>query len=288
MKRKCKTLKQVMEEEAIFCPCVCDAISLKVMESAGFHAGCVSGSAVAAGFCGLPDIGLVSLEDLVQVVERLTAISSIPLIVDIDTGFGSELSVYRTCERIAQAGAMAVHLEDQTFPKRCGHLNGKEIIPREDYFRKIRIAAAALKDTDCLLIARTDSYHIAGVEEAIYRNLGALENGADITFTEGTGTIADIEMLAKRVPGWKMFDMLVKGASPKISFEDLVDYGYRLVTAPALCSGGATMGVTWAAQSAVQNKSDVYNQTHGWTPGQLQKLVGLEQWNSLSKEYCNK
>ena len=286
MKRQYKTLKEVMTEEAVFCPCVYDCITMKIVEDTGFKAMCLSGSSVSAGFCGLPDIGLVSLEDLTEIVSRITAYAKIPMIVDIDTGFGNELNTIRTCERIAAAGAMAVHLEDQTFPKRCGHLQGKEVIPAKDYFRKIKAAARALEGTDCLLIARTDSYHTHGVKEAIYRNLGALDAGADITFTEGTGTIRDIEELAKAVPGWKMFDMLVKGASPKVTFEDLVDYGYRLVTAPAISTGGATVGIGEAAKSAAENKSDVYAVNNNWSVKKFREMMGLSMWQKYSEEYC--
>ena len=284
--RTCKTLREELNEGAVFSPCVYDCISAKIVEKAGFKAMCLSGSSVAASFCGVPDIGLVSFEDLLEIVNRITTYAKIPMIVDIDTGFGNELNTIRTCERVAAAGAMAVHLEDQTFPKRCGHLQGKEIIPAKDYFRKIKAAARALEGTDCLLIARTDSYHMCGVDEAIYRNLGALDNGAGITFTEGTGTIRDIEKLARAVPGWKMFDMLVKGASPKVTFEELVDYGYRLVTAPAISTGGATVGIGEAVRSAKEHNSDIYSVENNWTPAAMQELVDLPMWQEYSREFC--
>lgn len=286
MNKKCKTLRQVLTEGPVFSPCVYDCITMKIVEDTGFKAMCLSGSSVAASFCGVPDIGLVSLEDLLEIVNRITTYARIPMIVDIDTGFGNELNTIRTCERVAAAGAMAVHLEDQTFPKRCGHLQGKEIIPREDYFRKIRAAAKAFEGTDCLLIARTDSYHMMGIDEAIARNLGALDAGADITFTEGTGTIEDIEKLAKIVPGWKMFDMLVKGASPKVSLEDLIDYGYRLITAPAISTGGATVGISEAAASAKAHMDDRYALEKGWKLEDMHQKTNLAMWQALAREYC--
>ena len=215
----------------------------------------------------------------------MAAVSPLPMIVDIDTGFGTELNTFRTCERIAAAGAMAVHLEDQTFPKRCGHLGGKEIIPREDYFRKIKASSDALKGTDCMLIARTDSYHKFGVEEAIARNLGALEMGADITFTEGTGTIRDIERVGKEVPGWKMFDMLVKGASPKVPYEDLIAYGYRLITVPAISTGGATIGIGESTASAKEFKDDRYGVNNGWSIDHMRELMDMPMWRQREKDY---
>ena len=196
-----KGFLELMEKGTVVAPCVYDCVSAKMVEQAGFPAMCLSGGELAASLVGVPDIGLVTLDELVGVVERISSCTSIPMIVDIDTGFGNELNLIRTCKRIAQAGAKAVHLEDQTFPKRCGHLGGKEVIPRAEYISKIKAAHSVLKGTDCLLIARTDSYHIPGmgVEEAIRRNLESREAGADITFTEGTGSYEDIEKVAKVV-----------------------------------------------------------------------------------------
>ena len=183
------TLKQLLEKGPVLAPCVYDCLSAKITERAGFQAMCLSGGELAASYCGLPDIGLVSLQELTDAVGRISASCSLPMIVDIDTGFGNELNVIHTCRKIAKAGAMAVHMEDQTFPKRCGHLQGKEVIPLEDYLGKIRAAAYALRDTDCLLIARTDAYNILGKEAAIERATASVEAGAHITLVEGTETL---------------------------------------------------------------------------------------------------
>lgn len=283
-----KTLRQVIEEEgSVLAPCVYDCLSAKIIENTGFKAMCLSGASLAMAFCGVPDIGLVSLGDLEQVVKRITQMANIPMIVDIDTGYGNELNVMYTCERIARAGALAVHLEDQTFPKRCGHLGGKQVIPREDYFSKIRAAHKILKDTDCMLIARTDSYHTHGVDEAIARNLGSLDAGADITFTEGTGTKADIARIAKEVPGLKMFDMVCNGASPLITFDELKDLGYQLVTAPTVSFGGAFKGITEFAERTMKDRSDFYATRSGIPPIEMFGLFGIKEWLGAAQE-CNK
>ena len=129
-------------------PCVYDCVSARYVEKTGFKAMCLSGGELAASLCGFPDIGLVTLDELVGAVDRISSCTDIPMIVDIDTGFGNEINLIRTCKRVAQAGAKAVHLEDQTFPKRCGHLAGKEVIPRKDYISKIKAAHHVLKNTD--------------------------------------------------------------------------------------------------------------------------------------------
>lgn len=289
-KSKMKTLREVLEEAPQLVPCVYDCLSARIIEDTGFKAMCLSGGSVAAAYVGVPDIGLVSFSEVKDVVTRITARANIPMIVDIDTGFGNELNIIRTCEEMAQAGAMAVHLEDQVSPKRCGHMQGKQVIPREEYFSKVRAAHYALEGTDCLLIARTDSYHTDGVEEAIRRNLGSLEAGADITFTEGTERMRDIERIAKEVPGWKMFDMLYGGASPRVSFKELVDFGYRLVTVPMVSLGGAVTGITEFAQHTFQDQSDFYIASRDTTgedisPFAVFEMMEIDKWLGTAKKF---
>lgn len=290
MSGKCRSLRELMEEKPVFAPCVYDCFTARIVEKVGFEAMCLSGGSLAMAYCGVPDIGLVPLADLEAVVSRITTYAGIPMIVDIDTGFGNELNVMYTCERILRAGAKAVHLEDQTFPKRCGHLGGKEVIPRAEYISKIRAAHSVLEGTDCMLIARTDSYHIPGmgVEEAIRRNLEAREAGADITFTEGTGSYEDIERVAKADDGWKMFDMVCNGASPRVTFPQLVDYGYRLVTVPGVSVGGAYKGVMEAARRTLEDGSDFYIAQEGSNPLELAELFHISGWLGAAKQFNEK
>lgn len=290
MSRNVKSLRTLMEEKPVFAPCVYDCFTAKIVEKVGFEAMCLSGGSLAMAYCGVPDIGLVSLADLEAVVSRITTYAKIPMIVDIDTGFGNELNVMYTCERILRAGAKAVHLEDQTFPKRCGHLGGKEVVPRAEYINKIKAAHSVLKGTDCLLIARTDSYHIPGlgVEEAIIRNLEARAAGADITFTEGTGSYEDIEKVANADDGWKMFDMVCNGASPKVSFKELCDYGYRLVTVPGVSVGGAYKGIMEAAKHTMEDGNDYWIATNGSNPLELAEMFNISGWLGAAKEFNEK
>lgn len=282
---KRKTLKEVLTEAPAFSPCVYDCLSARIVEETGFKAMCFSGASFAASFGGVPDIGLMTSSEVKTMVTNITKVSGVPMIVDIDTGFGNELNTIRTCVDIAEAGAMAVHLEDQVFPKRCGHLNGKRVIERDAYIRKIRAAADALKGSNCLLIARTDCYLQYGVEEAIERNKRAIDAGADISFTEGTRTVADIERIAKEVEGWKMFDMCHAGASPDVSFKDLCDMGYRLVTSPLISIGGAMHGIQEYARKAFENYNDFFTEEDNISVWNLFKLMGIEEWLEKGKEY---
>lgn len=278
------SLKELLEKGPVFAPCVYDCLSAKIVENIGFKAMCLSGGNLAMSLIGVPDIGLVSFGELLDAVRRITCYSKIPMIVDIDTGFGNELNVIRTCERVAQAGAMAVHLEDQTFPKRCGHMSGKEVISRKDYIAKVKAAKYALEGTDCLLIARTDSYFTDGLDEAIYRNLASLEAGADITLTEGTRSVDDIEKIAKMVPGWKMFGMNSMGASPKVTFDELVEMGYQLVTCH-FAKVGAIKGITKLGEYAFKEGHDFHNLEEGYDNFKSHEMFGIHEWYALAKRF---
>lgn len=278
------SLKELLKKGPVFAPCVYDCLSAKIVENIGFKAMCLSGGNLAMSLIGVPDIGLVSFGELLDAVRRITCYSKIPMIVDIDTGFGNELNVIRTCERVAQAGAMAVHLEDQTFPKRCGHMSGKEVISRKDYIAKVKAAKYALEGTDCLLIARTDSYFTDGLDEAIYRNLASLEAGADITLTEGTRSVDDIEKIAKMVPGWKMFGMNSMGASPKVTFDELVEMGYQLVTCH-FAKVGAIKGITKLGEYAFKEGHDFHNLEEGYDNFKSHEMFGIHEWYALAKRF---
>lgn len=278
------SLKELLEKGPVFAPCVYDCLSAKIVENIGFKAMCLSGGNLAMSLIGVPDIGLVSFGELLDAVRRITCYSKIPMIVDIDTGFGNELNVIRTCERVAQAGAMAVHLEDQTFPKRCGHMSGKEVISRKDYIAKVKAAKYALEGMDCLLIARTDSYFTDGLDEAIYRNLASLEAGADITLTEGTRSVDDIEKIARMVPGWKMFGMNSMGASPKVTFDELVEMGYQLVTCH-FAKVGAIKGITKLGEYAFKEGHDFHNLEEGYDNFKSHEMFGIHEWYALAKRF---
>ncbi len=268
-------------------PCVYDCVSARLVENAGFKAMCLSGGELAASLCGFPDIGLVTLSELKGAVERISSCTSIPMIVDIDTGFGNEINLVRTCKVIAQAGAKAVHLEDQTFPKRCGHLRGKEVISHDAYISKIRAAAWALQDTGCSLIARTDSCQILGKEEAIRRCNDAIDAGADITFVEGTQSREDIIDIAKKVKGIKMFAMASAGASPKVSFDELVSWGYSLMTMH-YSMAGALKGINDFGVKCYESMSDIpvtEDKTVDSSPMALFELFGIHDWLNLGKSF---
>ncbi len=287
---KKKDFLELMADHPVVAPCVYDCVSAKIVEKLGFEAMCLSGGELGASLVGVPDIGLVTQDELVGAVQRISDATSIPMIVDIDTGFGNELNLIRTCKRVAHAGAKAVHLEDQTFPKRCGHLKGKQVIPHDEYIGKIRAAAYALEGTGCILIARTDAYHILGKEEAISRCNDAIDAGAHVSFIEGCATLEDIEEAGRRVKGHKMFAMLALGASPAVSYEQLREWGYDLITMH-FAMNGACRGIMDVGRKCLEAKSDIptleyveqdrANGAQGFSYG----LSGLNEWLSLGQRF---
>ena len=286
-----KGFLELMADHTVVAPCVYDCVSAKLCEEAGFEAMCLSGGELAASLCGFPDIGLVTQDELVGVVERIASCTEIPMIVDIDTGFGNEINLIRTCKRVAHAGAKAVHLEDQTFPKRCGHLKGKTVIPREDYISKIKAAAFALEGTGCILIARTDAYHTLGLDEAIARCNEAIDAGASVSFIEGCGSLEDIEYAGGKVKGHKMFAMLATGASPAVTYQQCVDWGYSLVT---LHCGmrGAIRGMRECYARVFEQKSDIalfdlppVDPKYEGSGKGMFEMFGLNEWLALGKKF---
>lgn len=284
---KKRSLRDALTEKPVFAPCVYNCFTAEIVEQLGFDAMCFSGAYFASSYVGVPDIGLVTPTEVKTMVSNITKVTNIPMIVDIDTGYGNELNAIRTAVDMAEAGAMALHLEDQVFPKRCGHLNGKRVVPRDEYIRKVRAVADALKGSGCLLIARTDAALEFGVEEAIERNKRSLEAGADIAFTEGARSVADIERVAREVDGWNMFDMCHGGASPDLTFDELVQMGYRLVTCPTL-PVAATNKFREETGKVFEVKNDFFlngfkeNCMHGLG---FFEFLGIAEWYELGKKY---
>ncbi|MBV5259019.1 carboxyvinyl-carboxyphosphonate phosphorylmutase [Synechococcus moorigangaii CMS01] len=219
---------------ALLAPGVYDALSALLAEQAGFEAAYLSGASVAYTQLGRPDIGLVSLDHLADVTRRITERVSLPLIVDADTGFGNALNVQRTVRMLERAGASAIQVEDQTFPKRCGHLRGKGVIPAAEMASKIRAATDARQSANTLIIARTDAIAVEGFDAAMDRAEAFLEAGADVLFIEAPRDLDQMRQAAKRFAARAplLANMVEGGDTPLSNVEALSELGYRLVISP--------------------------------------------------------
>ncbi len=227
-------LRQLLStEEMLIAPGAYDAITARMIQQAGFSTVYMTGAGTAATL-GYPDYGLVTLTEMAANAARIAASSGLPVIADADTGYGNELNVVRTVREYERAGVAGLHLEDQGFPKKCGHLDRKEVIPLEPYLAKIRAATAARQDPDFLIIARTDARAVLGFAEAIRRANAALEVGADMAFVEAPETLEEVSAVPKLVNGPCLLNLVWRGKTPEIALDDAQCMGYKLAILPAL------------------------------------------------------
>ncbi|MER5915263.1 isocitrate lyase/PEP mutase family protein [Streptomyces sp. NPDC001982] len=222
-------LRQIIESgTAVVVPGAPNALTARLIEEVGFRVAYVTGAGIANTYLGVPDIGLLTLTEVASHVAAIDAAVSIPLIVDADTGFGNAVNTWYTVRTLERAGASALQLEDQTFPKRCGHFEGKSTISGDEMADKIRAAADARTDPDLLIIARTDARAEYGLAEAIRRVLLYREAGADVTFVEAPESVEEIETVAREVPGPKVLNYVQGGKTPEMPLERLQELGYSI------------------------------------------------------------
>jgi 2-methylisocitrate lyase-like PEP mutase family enzyme len=230
-------LRALLGQEAmVIAPGAIDGITARLVEQAGFPAVYMTGAGTSATL-GYPDYGLLTMSEMVANAARIAAAVSIPLISDADTGYGNELNVFRTVREFEAAGAAAIHIEDQVFPKRCGHLDNKEVVGREDYLAKIRAAASARRE-GLVIIARTDARATTGFDEAIERANLALAAGADMAFVEALQTTEELALAPRRVNGPCLLNVVMGGKTPEISMQEAQGLGYALAIVPVLLLAG--------------------------------------------------
>lgn len=209
------------------------ALDARVIEECGFAAIYVSGYATAAAVYGQPDIGLIGAEEIVRNVHAIRHVTTLPLIVDADTGYGDALHVRDTVRRLEQAGAAAVQIEDQVWPKRCGHMADKEVVDAETMVRKVRAAVAGRDDPDTVIVARTDAHAPLGLDEAIRRAQLYREAGADATFVDAPRSVEEMRRITAEVEGPCMVNMSETGLTPLLSADDLRELGFAIVIFPS-------------------------------------------------------
>ncbi len=210
---------------------VFNGISALIAQRAGFRSAYLSGSGIA-GAMGLPDLSVTTLTEVSTEVRKIVSVAKIPLIVDIDTGFGEAINVIRTIREMENAGASAIHMEDQVLPKRCGHLSGKSVISSSDMVKKIKAAVSARKNPDFVIIARTDARSVNGIEDAITRANEYVEAGADAIFSEALESRDEFLKFSREVKAPLMANMTEFGKSPLLSVNELRSIGYKMVIFP--------------------------------------------------------
>lgn len=225
-------LRQHLAQDIVVAPGAYDGMSARLVVAAGFNAVYASGGAIARA-AGFPDIGLLSFTEVMDRVEKIVDASGLPVVADADTGFGGSANVERTVRVMERAGVAAFHIEDQSFPKRCGHLDDKSLVDAEEMCRKVHIARQTLADADTLVIARTDAIAVEGFDAAIARAERYVKAGADMVFVEAPETLEQIRAIADRLPGLKLINMFYGGKTPLVPLPDLAAMGYRLAIIPS-------------------------------------------------------
>jgi 2-methylisocitrate lyase-like PEP mutase family enzyme len=271
-------LAALMQDGPVLVPGCYDCLSAAVLERVGFPALFLSGAGVAASAAGLPDLGLTSLGELLTVAGNVIARAGVPVIVDADTGFGNELNATRTIEELGRRGAAAVTIEDQVFPKRCGHLGAKQVVAVDEFTAKIRAARRACDAAGMLLIARTDALGLHGVEDAVARGRAAVDAGAHVVFVEAPRTVEDVERIAAGVPGPKLYNLATGGVSPALPIDSLGRLGFDLVIEPGAALMPAVSAIRAAGAEILQTRTGAPLERIGLTPPDVFEEVGLSEW----------
>src|SRR5881398_3837354 len=232
MKNKTARLRELISKEAVMMPGVPNAAMARQVEQVGFNAVYISGAGMANATAGVPDIGLLTLTEVTQLASYIANAVKIPAIVDADTGFGGAENVARTIQELEKAGLAGCHIEDQEFPKRCGHLAGKSIVDVEEMVGRIKAAVAARRDPNFMIIARTDARAVEDFDRAVERAGEYLAAGADAIFPEALQSADEFRDFAKEIDRPLLANMTEFGKSPLLSVKQLSDFGYRMVIFP--------------------------------------------------------
>ncbi|MGI6853524.1 isocitrate lyase/PEP mutase family protein [Mesorhizobium sp. 1B3] len=225
--------QMISSKEFVLAPGAYDCLTAGAIERSGFNAVYMTGSGVSASH-GYPDFGLLTMTEMVTVAGRIAAAVNVPVIADADSGFGNELNAARAVRAYQRAGVAAIHIEDQTFPKKCGHFENKSIVPVEDFVSKIRAACKAREAGDFMIIARTDARAVEGFEAAIERGKRAADAGADIVFVEAPQTVDEMAAIPERIGAPCLLNLVWRGKTPEVDFKDAQKMGYSMVILPSI------------------------------------------------------
>jgi 2-methylisocitrate lyase-like PEP mutase family enzyme len=279
-----QTLRTMLrEEKGVILPGAANALAARIIADLGFKAVYLTGAGLTNMHLGLPDLGFMDLSQVADHVMAMRSVIDLPLIVDVDTGFGNAINVTRTVRVLEQAGASAIQIEDQHAPKRCGHFDGKELIPPEEMVSKLR-AAVDTRRQDLVVIARTDACAVEGFEAAIERAARYIEAGADVTFVEAPETIEDLEAVPRRLKAPQLLNMVLGGKTPIIEGKAAAEMGFSLVLYANAALQGAVLGMQ-SALLTLKQKGVLDEQTVA-SFAERQRLVGKQAFDLMEARYA--
>ncbi|MCE8002182.1 isocitrate lyase/PEP mutase family protein [Billgrantia ethanolica] len=280
-----KSLKEQLNSgEIVVAPGIYDMISALIADRMGFKALYVTGYGTVASHLGLPDAGIATYSDMVGRIATMAKMTDTPIIADADTGYGGLLNVHHTVRGYEEAGASAVQLEDQEFPKKCGHTPDRRVIPLEDMVQKIKVACDARRSDDLVIIARTDSRTALGLDEALKRAQAYSDAGADVIFIESPESEQEMETIGKRIDKPLIANMVPGGRTPLLSAEKLQSLGFALAIHPA-AGFLATAAALEKSYADLKENGDVTDSSQLYSFSEFNKLIGFPEVWEFEKRY---
>jgi 2-methylisocitrate lyase-like PEP mutase family enzyme len=265
-------IRRLVAADTVLMPGVYDALTARIAARVGFEIVFISGYSVSAVQLGEPDFGFLTQTEMVAAARNVCRVSNAPVIVDADTGYGNPLNVVRTVHDLQDAGAAGVFLEDQVWPKKCGHFEGKQVVDTEDHAAKIRAACDARGERDLFVVARTDARQPLGLEEAIERCLAYREAGADALFVEAPRSIEELERIAEALPGPLVANMIERGVTPHLTRSELRELGFALIVCPLAALYSSARAVTDVLTELRDRET---------TAGAVDQMLAFDQFGEL-------
>ena len=283
---KARKLRELLEQDQIImAPGAYDAWSARLVEQAGFPAVYMTGYGVSASVLGRPDIGLISLQETAEAAKNICNCTNIPLIADADNGYGNSLNVIRTFTEYETAGVAGIQLEDQVMPKRCGHMEGKQLIPKEEMVAKIRAAVYARRNPDTVLIARTDAITVNGYEDAIDRAIAYKNAGADVIFVESLLNEEQVKKTHGLVQAPLFANMVEHGKTPLDTAQNLYSMGFRIAIYPVVTLYSATKAMVETLKILKDNEDLRPCMEHEVDFPTFNKMIGVQEMRDLEHSF---
>ncbi|GEL77100.1 isocitrate lyase/PEP mutase family protein [Tenuibacillus multivorans] len=286
MKRTTKFRELLNQDGIIITPGGYDAMSAKIIEETGFDLMLATGAGISNSQLGIADVGLTSMHEVMASVDHMAQATNIPIIADVDTGFGNAINLIRTVKEFEKIGAAGIQIEDQVSPKKCGHFTGKQVISKEEMVLKVKAAVDAREDDDFIIVARTDARAIYDLDEAISRAKAYAEAGADVTFVEAPQTKEELQRIATELEGIpQMANMVEGGLTPLLSAQELEEMGFKIMICANTALRAAVKNIRSAMQTLYSEKShkNVHDLICTWE--ERQNLFELDRVKGLEKTY---
>ena len=274
------------QNDILVMPGVYDALTAKIAEHVGFEAIFQTGYGTSASLLALPDFGFLSITETVENARRITRAVDIPLIVDVDTGYGNPLTISKLVDDLQRIGVSGIFLEDQVWPKRCGHMVGKEVINSQEYVQKLRSATdAKKKDSDFIIVARTDAMAPLGIEEAIKRGKLYSEMGADIVFVEAPRSLDDMKNIANQIDAPLVANMIEEGITPNLTSKELLEMGYKIALFPLSGLYSSTFAIFETFKTLKETGTTKSLKHKMMQFKEFNKLVNLDKYMNMENKY---